>query len=538
MGARSGRILAALLTAALASAAAGAAEVPEIAKALHELKKAPPLPKPTGPVVRVKTAQELVRAVNSLRSGQTIMLAPGTYRPGTTLVVGSPNKNAEPLRNIAIRGETGKRGDVIVTGPGQENRGGRPRIGFQFYNVDGALLADLSVGDFFYHPIMCQGGAGCKKVRMYNLRIFDAGEQFVKGTPGGPGRTGAKDCIVEHCLIEYTKIGPIANDGYTQGVDFHRGDRIIVRDCLFRNMHVKPGLRHQYGPAVLMWNDSRDTVVERCVFLDCDRGVALGLSNRRGGTDHRGGVIRNNFFYTSKRIKNADCPIMAWNSPGTLIYHNTVLTNGTYMNAIEYRFAGSKDIVIANNITDAPIAARNGAKAELYGNFTKATASMFVDAPGCDLRLKQSFGAIVKRAAPLRAPVKPADCAVDFEGHARRTDGPGDIGADQFGTSPATLAAKPASTGPPTGSGEAGGAGRAGGAGEAKPPAAGAAAGEEKPKVDPKAAELYRAARSAERAGMKDIARLLYERLVKEHPESPLTQKAKKALAKLGGLAG
>jgi len=196
------------------------------------------------------------------------------------------------------------------------------------------------------------------------------------------------------------------------------------------------------------------------------------------------------------------------------------------MNAIEYRFAGSKDIVIANNITDAPIAARNGAKAELYGNFTKASASMFVDAAGCDLRLKQSFGAIVGRAAPLRAPIKPADCAVDFEGHARRTDGPGDIGADQFGSSPADLAAKPDRAGPSA---------RAGRAGGVKPPADRAAAGEEKPKVDPKAAELYRAARSAERSGMKEIAKLLYERLVKEHPESPLIGKAKKALAKLGG---
>jgi hypothetical protein len=113
---------------------------------------------------------------------------------------------------------------------------------------------------------------------MRNLRLFDAGEQFVKGTSGGAGRIGAKDCIVEHCLIEYTDIGPIANKGYTQGVDIHRGDRNIVRDCVFRNMHVKPGLRFQHGPAVLMWNDTRDSIVERCVFLDCDRGVQFGVN--------------------------------------------------------------------------------------------------------------------------------------------------------------------------------------------------------------------------------------------------------------------
>ena len=45
------------------------------------------------------------------------------------------------------------------------------------------------------------------------------------------------------------------------------------------------------------------------------------------------------------------------------------------------------------------------------------------------------------------------------------------------------------------------------------------------------AAKLYRAARSAARAGMKDIARRFYERLVKEHPDSPLAGKAKARLS-------
>ena len=44
------------------------------------------------------------------------------------------------------------------------------------------------------------------------------------------------------------------------------------------------------------------------------------------------------------------------------------------------------------------------------------------------------------------------------------------------------------------------------------------------------ASKLYRSARSAERAGMKDLARTLYERLVKEHPNSPLAEKARKKI--------
>ncbi len=252
-------------------------------------------------------------------------------------------------------------------------------------------------------------------------------------------RIGAKDCIVEHCLIEYTDIGPVANQGYTQGVDIHRGDRNIVRDCIFRNMHVKPGLRFQHGPAVLMWNDSRDSIVERCVFLDCDRGVAFGVNEKPkdGPSDHSGGIIRNNFFYNSRRLTNADVPIMAWNSPGTKILHNTILTNGTHSNAIEYRFANTKGVVIANNLTDAKILARDGAEADVYGNFIQATPAMFVDPAGCDLHLKSVINSVVNAAENLRPPLTVSDCADDFDGQPRRTNAPSDIGAAEYRNTPA-----------------------------------------------------------------------------------------------------
>jgi len=63
-------------------------------------------------------------------------------------------------------------------------------------------------------------------------------------------------------------------------------------------------------------------------------------------------------------------------------------------------------------------------------------------------------------------------------------------------------------------------------------PAAGAAVkADDGPRADPKAAKLYRSARNAERQGMKDLAKLLYGRLIKEYPDDPLAAKAR---AKLG----
>ena len=204
-----------LLIAVLGAAHLAQAETPPaVAQALLTLKTAPPLPAPKGDIVRVRDTAELEQAVKAIKSGQTILLAAGEYRLAHDLVlgVGSP----EPLRDITFRGETGRREDVVIRGGGQENPDGGPRTCFQFNNVHGALVADLSIGEFFHHPVMLHGRNGCRGVRLRNLRLFDAGQQFVKGTGGGPGRIGAKDCIVEYCLIEYTDIGPVVNQGYTR----------------------------------------------------------------------------------------------------------------------------------------------------------------------------------------------------------------------------------------------------------------------------------------------------------------------------------
>nr|MDH4475601.1 hypothetical protein [Verrucomicrobiaceae bacterium] len=122
---------------------------PKVAQVLLEQKAATPLPPPEGEVVRVKTAMELEQAIRAMKSGQTILLAAGEYRITHDLVPGA--KTSEPLRNIAFRGETGKREDVVIRGPGQENTEGMPRTCFQFNYVEGALVADLSIGDFFHH---------------------------------------------------------------------------------------------------------------------------------------------------------------------------------------------------------------------------------------------------------------------------------------------------------------------------------------------------------------------------------------------------
>jgi hypothetical protein len=246
--------------------------------------------------------------------------------------------------------------------------------------------------------------------------MVDSGDQFVKSNPGGP-QGGNHNGIVEYSIMEYSGQAP---DDYTNGVDVHTGNNWIIRKNLFRNIRSASGLA---GPAVLMWNASRDTLTEGNLFVNCHRGISYGLG-QRSGNDHRGGIIRNNMIYRSAS-QGGDVGIHVADSPGTQVLHNTVILSGTYSSAIEYRFGGASGLDIRNNLTDAGITRRDGATATLTGNVTTATAALFVNPAGGDLHLQPSATLAIDRAVA-------SALTLDFDGHPRPYGGAPDVGADEL----------------------------------------------------------------------------------------------------------
>ena len=372
---------------------------------------APPLPAPTGTVVTVATEPQLRAAIGAVTSGTTIVIAPGTYALTGPLYVNGA------FSDVVIRGATNNRNDVVLVGKGMAaaNDGGVPFGIWTGGGVTRVTIANLTIRDVYYHPLIFNGGT--QQPRVYNVRLLDAGQQFLKANPDGTGG-GVNGGIVEYSVFEYTTGAP---SYYTNGVDVHTGDSWVIRHNLFRRIRTAQGLA---GPAILMWNNSRNTVVEANTFIDNHRDISLGLIERTPN-DHTGGVVRNNFIARSPGA-GGDVAIGVMDSPNTRVVHNTVWMGGAYQNAVEYRFPDTMGVVVANNLTDARVLARDGGVATVAGNVTNAAASFFVAPAQADLHLTAAAGAAIDQAAVL------ADAPLDWDGQPRPWGARADVGADEI----------------------------------------------------------------------------------------------------------
>lgn len=396
--------------------------------------QAPALPAPdpgTFTIIEVDTAQELADACWNLQSDQAIVIAPGTYALDS---VAFPNGvdgrltvgrfGAPPISNIQIRGQTGDPADVVLQGAGMLE----PIVpfGIQLFTATNVTIADLTIVDVYYHAVMVSGPQGASDVRLYRVRAGDAGQQIIKGSGDG-----ADDVVIEYSEIFYTDGAIVHPEGsppntcYTNGIDATGGDNWIIRDSLIRRIRCQNG--SLAGPAILLWQGSSNSLVERNTLLESSRGISLGLS----GGDHDGGMVRNNFIRWDPAATYAvDVPIYSV-SPNSSILHNTALTRGQYPNAVEVRFSGATGVTVNNNLMDAAVTLRDGASASLADNLDTAEPGWFQDEASGDLHLTAS-------AIPALDQVdRNPEVLLDFDGVQRpESSGQTDLGASEFNPDP------------------------------------------------------------------------------------------------------
>jgi hypothetical protein len=388
----------------------------------------PSLPMTGKRIINVNTEPQLQAAMGNLQSGDTILLADGIYNLTSSLYINGRD-------NVTVRGSAGSTNAVLI-GKGMDNSNyGNVPFGI-WSNSTNTTIAHLTIRDTWDNEIIFNPGAQSPLV--YCVRLLNAGSQFIKSNPTDTSNgIGVNNGIVEYCWFEYTGNPPGDHGtgaGYFNGISAHAAQNWIVRGNLFKNLHNPDSAAYLWNPAVLFWRHSANTVTEQNTFFNVDRAVAYGLDNTTPYFDHAGGVIRNNFVYlspgllTAARTASSDGSLIAWNSPGTQIDHNSVLVNSNEFYAVEFRFSTTTNGTARNNLSDAPIHLRDFASAVLNSNLASAKPSMFVNPAVADLHLLASATNVIDQAPTVSTVTN------DFDGDHRPRGANSDIGADEFTT--------------------------------------------------------------------------------------------------------
>lgn len=385
-------------------------------------------------VITIKDEAMLQRAMKQLKPNTTLVLAPGIYRLSHTLQIKQDN--------ITLRGEKNDCQSTRLIGRGMENADfGTVPHGI-WINANNSVIAHLSIESVYHHSIQYDPRANNPLV--YQVNMLDAGEQFVKASPKDYGN-GVDNGRVAYSIMAYTNGPPVTDHGgggagYTNGVDVHAGRNWIVEHNVFYGFYTPDNSDHRWSPAVLFWNGASGTITRSNRFVNVNRAIAYGLTNRSAPNnlppnaqqphhhyaDHAGGQIINNMVYleeglfSNARKRDSDASIIVWDSPNTLVAHNTILNNGNHYFAVEARF-NSEGVVIKNNLADAKSRMR---KSRLWDksasgnpviehNHNTATPELFLDPKNADLRLRKDAVGVDLTLPNLRVPF------VDIDGHAR-----------------------------------------------------------------------------------------------------------------------
>jgi hypothetical protein len=384
---------------------------------LDWLPKAPALPAPKGQIIRVQTTEQLVRSVELLQNGQTLLVADGEYRLPRVLVLAGKT-------NVVIRGASGDPANVVLCGKGWDAEGSGDDI-LHIGPCKDIVVADLTFADCRSYGIKVEAEHGPTGIHIHNCRFRNIGVRAIKGSAGSDPALRAVKGSVRYCSFENTKIPPphwLFGGDYISAIDMMALEDWTFSYNLFREIRGRNGGGRA---AIFLWVRSRNVVVEGNVIINCDRGIAFGnpgqsTANVGDGPPVyvSGGSIRNNFI-----SGGADCGIELWHVRGIKVFHNSIWRPDQHWNRGIRVGAGVAETEIANNLVHGGIV-NEGGEARVHHNLSGEYENYFA-APGSgNLELTEHAVQAVNGGAPL------PDVPLDIRGK-RRDDRP-DLGAWEY----------------------------------------------------------------------------------------------------------
>ncbi len=367
-----------------------------------------------GAMVLVRTVAGLAQAVSQANNGgdPVILIAAGTYHlDGVSLRI--------TRDGVTVRSADGHREEVILDGSYRTT---------EIFQVvaSNVTIADLTLQRASNHPIhvMATDGHDVTGTIIDNIHIIDPGQQAIKINPDSSRSHTVDFGTVRGSLIELTDSGRAFvwdrnGSCYTGGIDAHLATGWAIEDNEIRGFWCSGGLA-EHG--IHFWSDSRETLIQRNLIVDCDRGIGFGL----GDSGHHDGIIRNNMIYHPQDHGHSDVGIGLESAPGAQVYNNTIFQAHPYPNAIEYRFPASNGLLISNNLTNRAIVSRDGGSAHGDHNVTRARSSWFRATDQGDLHLAGPVTGVTDSGLAING------LRDDYDGQPRPEGNGVDIGADEL----------------------------------------------------------------------------------------------------------
>ncbi|MHC4463391.1 MAG: GDSL-type esterase/lipase family protein [Planctomycetota bacterium] len=378
--------------------------------------KAPPLPRPRGQTIKVSNVQELIKALEQVKPGGTILLADGHYM--------MPHYVELKTDNVSLRGASGHRERVIIDGAKSRNR---ELIGIT--GCSGVTIADLTIQNTRYNGFKINSETNVQRLTIYNCiihNIWQRGVKVVKVPKKNREAIRPKRCRVQYCLFYNDRPKRLSDDprdiaggNYIGGIDVMYAKEWVISNNVFVGIQ---GRTREARGAIFIWFDSQDCVIERNIIIDCDAGICLGNPHRANGihTHCLRCVVRNNFITRATEggivtVYTQDCKVL----------NNTIHEPASRLGRLIRLVYDNDGLLIANNLLSGPkIRNESDSKIRTINNLEKDLTAALVNPSQGNLHLTPHATDAINKAKSL------LDVTDDIDRESRGTKP--DIGADEL----------------------------------------------------------------------------------------------------------
>jgi hypothetical protein len=235
--------------------------------------KAPPLPAASGRRVLAENVGQLEAALQQAQPGDSILVADGHYRLSSMLRIG--------VDDLTLRSASGNRDAVVFDGA--DLRFGE-LIGVS--DCSGVTIADLTLQNVRWNALKINSdqGDGVHRLTVHNCAFRNIWQRAIKSVQIREPQQAPSGVVIRYCRFSNDRPKALEDDpadkpgasfdgNYVGGIDAMYARNWTISDNFFSSIRGRTG---SGVAAIFLWVDSRDSVIERNIIVDCDRGIEIG----------------------------------------------------------------------------------------------------------------------------------------------------------------------------------------------------------------------------------------------------------------------